>query len=169
MIPPRKVAFEAKRKENENMRFRTYLKIHADEEDLDQRFLRLHQELFAKYDCDRCRNCCKLFRGSIPVKDIERDAANLQLSSEQFTEKYLEKSEGAEYYNTKHKPCDFLQSDGTCLLGECCPENCKKYPYTNQPERLQSLYSVLKAVEVCPVAFEIYERLKEEYGFKKRG
>ena len=39
----------------------------------------------------------------------------------------------------------------------------KKYPYTDQPKRLSSLYSVLEAVEVCPVAFEIYERLKEEY------
>ena len=47
-------------------------------------------------------------------------------------------------------------------------KSCKKYPYTDQPERLQSLYSVLSAVEVCPVAFEIYERLKKEYHFKNR-
>ena len=52
-------------------------------------------------------------------------------------------------------------------LGDCKPESCKKYPYTNQPERLRSLYSVLDTVAVCPVAFEIYERLKKEYGFKK--
>ena len=26
-----------------------------------------------------------------------------------------------------------------------------------------SLYSVLDVIEVCPVAFEIYERLKKEY------
>ena len=36
-----------------------------------------------------------------------------------------------------------------------------KYPYTNQPGRLESLYGVLDAITVCPVAFEIYERLKE--------
>lgn len=65
-------------------------------------------------------------------------------------------------------PCDFLEEDGSCKLGECKPENCKKFPYTNQPERISSLYGVLEVVEVCPVAFEIYERLKEEYGFKYR-
>lgn len=76
--------------------------MHADEEEIDEQFLKLHNELFEGYDCNYCGNCCK------------------------------------------------------------------KYPYTNQPERLWSLYSVLEAVEVCPVAFEIFERLKSEYGFKTR-
>ncbi len=53
------------------------------------------------------------------------------------------------------------------MLGSCKPEDCKNYPYTNQPERLWSLYSVLDAVAVCPIAFEIYERLKGEYGFRR--
>lgn len=70
-------------------------------------------------------------------------------------------------YQTKHRPCDFLKADGACSLGECRTENCKKFPYTDQPERLQSLYSVLDAIEVCPVVFEIWERLKEIYGFHK--
>ena len=52
------------------------------------------------------------------------------------------------------------------MLGECRPLNCKNYPYTDQPDRLWCLYSVLEAVEVCPVAFEIYERLKKEYKFR---
>ncbi len=164
MIPPRKVQFEAKKKYNENMRFRTFLKTHADEAELDAQFLRLHQELFASYDCNRCRNCCKLFHGSIPSEDLEKDAAVLHMTSKDFIEHYLvQESEG---YQTKHCPCDFLMEDGNCLLGENKPESCEKYPYTDQPERLQSLFSVLDAVEVCPVAFEIYERLKKEYHFR---
>lgn len=55
--------------------------MHADEEEIDEQFLKLHNELFEGYDCNYCGNCCK------------------------------------------------------------------KYPYTNQPERLWSLYSVLEAVE----------------------
>lgn len=34
-------------------------------------------------------------------------------------------------------------------------------------ERLFSLLSVLDIVEICPVAFEIYERLKAEYRFRR--
>ena len=167
MLAPRKVKFEAEKRENENLRFRTFLKIHADEDVLDEQFKSLHEELFAEYDCSRCRNCCKFYHGSIPRKDIERDASYLGLTTEAFVEQFLDK-ETEDGYQTKHKPCDFLNEDGQCRLGDCKPENCVKFPYTDQPERLHSLYSVLDAVEVCPVAFEIYERLKIEYGFKTK-
>ena len=108
-----------------------------------------------------------MYRGSIPVADIEKDSLHLRITPEEFIEQYLDGKDSEGNYQTKHKPCDFLQSDGSCKLDDCKPESCKKYPYTNQPERLWSLYSVLDAVSVCPVAFEIYERLKKEYGFKK--
>ena len=68
-------------------------------------------------------------------------------------------------YHTRSTPCDFLQDDGTCLLGDHKPDGCKKYPYTDQPDRMGSLLSFLDIVSVCPVAYEILERLKEEYGF----
>lgn len=165
MLPPRKVQFEAKKKETENLKFRTFLKCHADEEELDQQFLKLHNELFAGYDCSRCRNCCKMYHGTIPSEDLEKDAMHLGITKDKFIDFFLVYDEIEGYYQTKHKPCDFLQEDGNCKLGDCKPENCKNYPYTNQPERLQSLYSVLEAVEICPVAYEIYERLKKEYGF----
>ena len=58
-----------------------------------------------------------------------------------------------------------VETAARCFMGECKPDNCVKYPYTNQPGRLESLYGVLDAITVCPVAFEIYERLKEEYGY----
>lgn len=74
MIPPRKVKFMAKKKVNENIRFRSYLKMHADETELDEQFLRLHNELFEQYDCNRCRNCCKMFYGSMPEGDVQKDA-----------------------------------------------------------------------------------------------
>ena len=109
-----------------------------------------------------------MYHGSIPSEDLERDAEILDLTKEQFVERYLIKNEVEDTYETKNKPCDFLQDDGNCKLGECRPESCKKYPYTDQSDRLQSLYSVLNAVEVCPVVFEIYERLKKEYGFRFR-
>lgn len=168
MIHPDKIKEEAKKKEKENYRFRSYLKGHADEKKLDKQFLRLHKELFADYDCSTCRNCCKMYRGSIPEEDVEKDAKYLGITTEQFMDFFLEKNEYETGYCTKHQPCDFLQDDGTCRLGDCKPDSCRKYPYTDQPERLWSLLSVLEAVEVCPVAFEIYERLKKEYGFRAR-
>lgn len=168
MIAPEKVRAEAKKKENENMAFRTFLKGHADEKILDQQFAELHEALFANYECDRCRNCCKLYHGAIPQEELAKDAAYLGMPQERFMAQYLQKESAEEGYLTKHKPCDFLEPDGSCKLGEHKPKSCADYPYTNKPERLWSLYSVLDAVEVCPVAFEIFEELKQEYGFRYR-
>ena len=167
MLAPGKVEFEAKKRERENLEFRTFLKCNADEKELDEQFFKLHDELFAQYDCNTCRNCCKMYHGSIPEEDVEKDAMYLGVTATDFAELYLGGKDSEGNYQTKHKPCDFLAEDGSCKLGDCNPESCKKYPYTNQPERLWSLYSVLDAVSVCPVTFEIYERLKKEYGFKK--
>lgn len=169
MIEPSEVNTQAGKKEEENMKFRIFLKNHADEDALDRQFSELHQKLFAGYDCSKCRNCCKMYAGSIPMEDIKKDADYLQMTEEAFIKQYLCRNSITGTYETIHTPCDFLQENGDCLLGDCKPESCVKYPYTDQPERLWSLHSVLAAVEVCPVAFEIYEQLKKEYGFKRRG
>lgn len=109
MILPDKVRAEAKKKENENFKFRTFLKCHAGEKELDRQFLHLHKELFADYDCSKCRNCCKMYKGSIPTEDIDRDAQFLEITPEQFIDTYLEKEECGINYQTKHKPCDFCR------------------------------------------------------------
>lgn len=170
MIKPNQVRFRSGKKENENLAFRTFLKIHADEKELDEQFKMLHNELFQTYDCSRCRNCCKYYAGSIPREDLEKDAEKLEMSVVDFKEKYLKPEPDAEgRYQTLHMPCDFMNETGACILEECRPDSCKKFPYTDQPERLQSMYSVLDVASVCPVAFEILEELKEEYDFHYRG
>lgn len=166
MLAPDEVAKMALQKENQNLKFRIFLKNHADEADLDARFLRLHSEIFEHYDCSKCRNCCTEYSAEIPIWDIEKDAAYLDLSTDVFIDTYLTKDNSGMAYITKHKPCDFLKDNGECLLGDCKPESCVNYPYTNQPERLLSLLTFMENVKICPVAYEICERLKREYNFK---
>jgi len=168
MISPNEITTRAKLEENENYRFRTYLKMHADPLKLDEQFYELHDELFATYDCSQCRNCCKMYCGVIPQEDIEKAAGQFSISGEEFINRYLEYDHAEVSYKTKHCPCDFLKEDGDCALGECKPENCRKYPYTDQPDRMGSLLSIIESATVCPVVYEILERLKEEYHFKKR-
>ena len=80
MISPKNVKRFAGKKEEENYAFRTFLKANADPEDFDEKVNRLHRELFAAYDCSKCRNCCKEFHGSIPAEDIEQDAKYLKMT-----------------------------------------------------------------------------------------
>lgn len=67
------------------------------------------------------------------------------MTEETFIKKYLCQDSSTGIFQTIHTPCGFLQENGDCLLGDCKPDNCVKYPYTDQPERLYSLFSVLEA------------------------
>ena len=62
VISPENVYIEAKKLEDKNLRLRTFLKIHADPDELNRQFLELHKELFTGYDCCKCGNCCRAFR-----------------------------------------------------------------------------------------------------------
>ena len=165
MVPVEKLEYWANKKEKENYRFRTFLKINADPDKLDEQFGKLHKKYFSEYDCSLCRNCCKKYCGTIPREDIEADADFLGLSKADFMKKYLKNEPNIEGYNTKNHPCDFLQNN-SCVLIEHKPDSCKNYPYTNQEDRMGSLLSIIENTAICPVVYEIIEELKSIYDFK---
>ena len=165
LILPFEVGKMAQEKEEENYRFLTFLKCHGDPKELDRRFKELHNKIFPLYDCKQCRNCCKSLCAQIPKEDIDKDAAFLNMSREEFIDRYLKQDESGEWLE-KHSPCGFLSEADECILGECCPKSCKDFPYTDQPDRISHLYSILDAVAVCPAAYEIYEALKKQYHFR---
>ena len=70
MISPKKISAAAAKREDENLRFRTFLKNHADPDELDRQFLALHKELFAGYDCCRCGNCCRAYSTTLTEEEI---------------------------------------------------------------------------------------------------
>ena len=164
MIAPSKVNAAAKKLEKENLRFRAFLKNHADDDELDRQFLKLHNELFAEYDCCKCGNCCRAYSTALSEHEVGSIAAFLGLSRQEFSEKYL--SETAEGYEIK-APCSFLNANGECAFQECKPEECREFPHTNKPGRLESLLGVVSFAEECPVVFEIIERLKDIYNFRR--
>jgi uncharacterized protein len=163
MVEPFAVHAAAGKREEENMRFRTFLKINADYDKLDEQCLKLHNELFAGYDCCKCNNCCRTYSISLQENEVDLIAAFLGLTKQDFSKKYLVHSVNG--YEIK-APCCFLGANGECAIQECKPAECKEFPHTNKPDRLESLLGVVSSAEVCPVVFEILERLKEIYKFK---
>ena len=155
--------------EAQNLAFRVYLKAHADEDELDEQFVALHKELFEGYDCCKCSNCCKVYTTDLNSAEVGRIATYLKTSKEQFIAEYLvHYKEDSEQFSFKQKnPCAFLQEDGRCRIYEVRPAECVGYPFTDRPNRLCSMWSVIEHAENCPVVFEILERLKEIYGFRK--
>ena len=163
MISPEEVCKAAKKKERENLRFRIFLKNHADDEELDQQFLALHNELFDGYDCSLCANCCRAYSTALEEDEISAISDHLGMTAESFQAKYL--AQGEEGLELKG-PCAFLKDDGRCEIESCKPRQCREYPYTDKPGRLFSLYGILTSAEHCPVVYEILERLKKMYHFR---
>ena len=170
MVGPNEVTAKAQKLEEQNIKFRTYLKNRADDDELDAQFLDLHKELFAGYDCCKCNNCCKTYSITLGNDEVKRIAAFLGLAESDFIEEYLVDADPDDEnpFKLKEKPCTFLCGDGRCRIHECKPDVCAGFPFTDQPDRLSSMYSILEHATVCPVVFEMLERLKALYGFRNR-
>ena len=80
MILPTKIHAVAAKHEKENLRFRRFLKAHADADELDRQFMALHHELFAEYDCCHCGNCCRAYSTTLQDEEIESIAASKSIS-----------------------------------------------------------------------------------------
>ncbi|MDR0653911.1 MAG: YkgJ family cysteine cluster protein [Synergistaceae bacterium] len=170
MVRPDEVKAKAQRLEEQNLKFRAFLKNRADDDELDAQFLELHKELFADYDCCKCANCCKTYRIILDNDEVKRISAFLGMSDSDFITEYLANadSDDEKPHKIKEKPCPFLLGDGRCRIQNCKPDVCAEFPYTDQPDRLSSMYGVIEHAEVCPVVFEILERLKVMYRFRNR-
>lgn len=166
MIETSKVKEVYKKVEDENYSFRAYLKNHAAADELDKQFFKLHKELFLTYDCSKCRNCCKEYSATFEEDELAVVAGFLNVNEKDFRDKYIKEKFGE--YQLNVRPCCFLKEDGGCEIEECKPESCRNYPFTDKPDRLFSLLGIVESSGICPVVFEMLERLKDEYRFRRR-
>ncbi len=164
-VTPETVQKEGIKKEDENFRFRTYLKNNAELEELDEHFHRLHNEIFTNYDCSKCRNCCKLISGEFNENEVKVAAQILEVHEEDLIKLYFEKT--GRDYQVKATPCSFFENN-ECKLNDCKPNLCKEYPFTQKDERIFSLLSVVNNASICPVVYEIVEELKDIYHFRRK-
>lgn len=159
MQTPEKLKKEFNRVEGENWTFRAFLKG-TEPDDLDKLVNEFHSVLFKEMDCKACRNCCKNIVPALSNKDIARLSKTFEMTFDEFKAKYLVKSEGEWVINSK--PCPFLSVEG-CSVYDVRPTACREYPYTDKKETVHRLYNMISNCEVCPVVFEVIERLKKVY------
>ena len=164
MIEPSKIKKIYQKAAGQNDKFRIFLKNNADSDELDSYFLRIHNELFSRYDCCKCNNCCRLYDIRVDENDIETISAYLGLAEGDFIEKYLSENDDDEYI-MKEKPCSFLDGEGKCRIQGIKPAVCREFPHTDKPYRLYNMLGILSFAEDCPIVFEIIERLKLIYNY----
>lgn len=151
---------QIKSKRKENKKFFNRLKS-VKPKVLDERFHKLHDEVFSQLDCLSCANCCKTTGPLFTPSDISRISKHLGLKSSGFIDQYLKEDEDGDMVLQK-TPCSFLGEDNYCSIYDIRPKACREYPHTDRFKMHQILELTRKNTEVCPAVAEITERLKKE-------
>jgi Fe-S-cluster containining protein len=158
----------AKNKEDENWRFRQFLKTRCklDSDEIDRVVFETTQRVWAGIDCIACANCCRHVHPTFSEEDVERLARRLEMDIRQFTENYLErtKDSSANPWQTHALPCPFLK-DNCCSVYEDRPADCRGYPYLYEPEFESRTMAMIDRTFTCPIVYEVIEELKGSLRF----
>jgi hypothetical protein len=72
----------AEKKEDENWRFRRFLKDNSDREELDSRVFAITQRVWEGIDCTQCANCCREMQPTFSEEEVDRLARRLAITRE---------------------------------------------------------------------------------------
>lgn len=170
-LDPIRLPVLAAKKEDENWRFRDFIKRHCDipEEEIDAQVFAVTKQVWAGIDCTQCANCCKTVPPTLSETDVDRLARRLAVPRQTVIDSYLEKTEPNcdEPWITRSTPCPFLK-DNQCSVYEDRPDDCRGYPYLYEPEFASRTIGMLERTFTCPIVYEVIEELKESTGFHRR-
>lgn len=158
----------AEKKEDENYRFRQFLKARCNLEpdEVDSRVFETTRRVWAVIDCTACANCCRKLRPTFREEEVDRVARRLGITRQQIIETYLERAEadGDNPWQTRTTPCPFLK-DNFCSIYEDRPADCSRYPYLYEPDFVFRTLEMIGRTFTCPIVYEVMEELKKSLGF----
>jgi hypothetical protein len=150
----------AEAKEDENWRFRAYLKgIELSEAALDHLVWGRLEEIAPRIDCCACANCCKVVSPRLSHKDILRLANHLGIGKADLINQYLRPSGEKGTYAPAQMPCPFLRGQ-RCSVYEARPDDCRSFPHLHKREFRSRLIGVVENCSICPIVYNVVERLK---------
>lgn len=153
-----------KLRERENVEFRVFLK-QKDSGKVDKIVHRLNREISDQIDCTKCGNCCAKICPSITGNDINRLSKRLNIPAEEVQKQYTEFDEEEGELFFKDIPCSFLK-DKKCTIYDDRPEDCRSFPHIHKEHFTSRLWGMIGFYSICPIVFNVMERLKTIYHFK---
>jgi Fe-S-cluster containining protein len=121
----------------------------------------LHQQAFDRISCLDCAKCCKNYSPRFKAPDIRRASKYLKMSEKAFMDAYLIMDEDSDYV-VKSKPCPFLAGDNTCAIYDKRPQDCARFPYTDEDVFIKKKAITLKNSTFCPAVYFVLEKLTAE-------
>lgn len=160
------IAAKAKENHKENFAFRVFLK-NADEDKTDRFVKKINAEVTSKIDCTQCANCCKQLEAGVTDDEIKKLAELKNLATEDFVKRFIQKDDYLGDAFLKHHPCTFLENN-LCSIYENRPQACRDFPNTHKPGFTSRMLSMIDHYGICPIVFNVIERLKIDLDFRFR-
>lgn len=157
-----KIELLGKQNEEENFRFRRFLK-NQDPEEVDKVVHQLHNRITNQIDCTECGNCCNSLRPGVTNQEIERLAGMDGMKPRDFEDEFVEEDSGQDKC-LKDTPCKYLK-DKKCTIYSQRPNACKSYPHTHKPKFTSRTFVMIQNYGICPIVFNLMEELKRELRF----
>jgi uncharacterized protein len=156
---------DAARREDANFRFLRRLKMVDDPDEVDKLAHKLHVEAFARIDCTRCANCCKTISPGLNDLDVERIAAQQNLTRQEFIDAYLKPDpDSPSQFLMKRLPCPFLGADDRCTIYSVRPDSCREFPHTDKAGFIGRVYGHAANSVSCPAVYSIVDEMRKALG-----
>lgn len=163
---PKVVAKLAEEREEENWRFRSFLKgVDLDIEELDAIVHRHYEDVSSQIDCCACGNCCREVLPVLHTSDVARLASGLNLSETEVINRFLVPGKEKETFTFNNKPCPLLAGN-RCTAYPSRPDDCRSFPHLHKEEFVFRLVQAVENCWICPIAFNVFERLKIELWYE---
>jgi Fe-S-cluster containining protein len=153
---------------DENRCFRTFVELDLELSDrrLNTIVSETTAEVWQHIDCRTCANCCRSQHPTFSRPEVQRIAAYLGITTEELRTRYLTSDADSGKYITRELPCPFLQ-DNLCAIYAVRPAVCAGYPHLQRNLRSR-LWQTIDNAAVCPIVYNVLERLKHNLGFRER-
>lgn len=152
-----RIRLETEQKENENWAFCSWLK-YKEPDGLDEIVFALSRKCSSQINCQDCANCYSTLKIEVSDVDLEPMAEHQKISIEKFKTRHTEVDEEGD--QVLCSPCPMLKGR-SCSIYSSRPDTCRPYPHLEKPEFLHRLIGVIGNLSVCPIAFAVFEELKE--------
>jgi Fe-S-cluster containining protein len=158
-----RIASLAARNQNDNMRFRSFLKS-LDDKKVDAVAHRIYRQLIEQIDCKKCGNCCKKLTTNVTDVDIGHLAKTEKITPAEFEAKYVEYDPNEHTKSLKGLPCRYFEGN-KCSIYDYRPAECKDYPNVHKKFFSTRGFFMVGQYAICPIVFNVIENLKSELKF----
>ena len=154
--------------EAEDYSFRAFLKVRSKLSNIQMDALakQTTEEVWSQIDCKTCGNCCRSLEIVVDDQDIARLAGRFKQTVQLFSRQYVRVAPD----RTKHfesPPCPFLGEDNLCEVYEDRPKACRDFPYLHEEGFRGRTISMIANSSLCPIVFNVWQRMKTKLGFRK--